>query len=74
MSNGTSTLDLDTLLTITQARRKLNVSRATLYRLIEDGEINRTYVRGAPRIATKEVEAYIERRTIPAPRRRRRPR
>jgi len=48
------------LLTIDEARRRLKVSRRTLYRLIEAGRIRVIYPRPrCPRITERELEAYI---------------
>ncbi len=60
------------LLTIEQACERLNVSRATLYRLIERGHIKRIYILGCPRFDPLDLQAYIDRHTVQrAPRRRR---
>jgi excisionase family DNA binding protein len=47
------------LLTIDQARQLLQVSRATLYRLLEEGSLSSVYVRRSRRITTEAVDSYI---------------
>lgn len=54
--------ELAPLLTITDAAEALRVSRATVYRLVAEGELPRIRVRGHSRIARADVIALIERR------------
>ena len=50
-----------TLLTIRQAQERLGVSRSTMYRLIEAGDLQRLYVRTSPRIAEPSLVRYVSR-------------
>ena len=50
-----------TLLTIRQAQEGLGVSRSTVYRLIEAGDLQRLYVRTSPRIAEPSLIRYVSR-------------
>lgn len=50
-----------TLLTIRQAQERLGVSRSTMYRLIEAGDLQRLYVRTSPRIAEPSLIRYVSR-------------
>jgi excisionase family DNA binding protein len=42
------------------ARDYLRVSRSTVYRLIEQGEIRSVKVRGCTRVSEKEINLFIE--------------
>jgi excisionase family DNA binding protein len=54
---------LGRLLTISEAAERLRVSRATIYRLVEDGELRPIRPRRHARIAEADLEALIERRS-----------
>lgn len=43
------------------AQNYLKVSRSTVYRLIEDGEIQMVHVRGCARIPLSSLERYTKR-------------
>ena len=47
------------LITISDACKKLSVSRSTVYRLIEEGKVRRIYVKGAPRISLASIHNLI---------------
>lgn len=47
------------LITTKEALTRLNVSRPTLDRLAEDGEIKRVKVRGSWRYTTASIEQYL---------------
>jgi excisionase family DNA binding protein len=51
---------MDPLLTIREAAGALNVSSATIRRLIADGELSSVTVRGAVRITRDDLERYVE--------------
>lgn len=46
-------------LSIRETARTLGVSRSTVYRLINDGEIDRVYIRSLPRIMPEEIDSYL---------------
>ena len=46
-------------LSIREAGSVLGVSRSTIYRLINDGLLDRVYIRSSPRIMSKDVERYL---------------
>jgi excisionase family DNA binding protein len=50
------------LLTIGETAERLNVSRATVYRLLDEHELPRIRVRAHVRIAERDVDDLIERR------------
>jgi excisionase family DNA binding protein len=54
------------LLTVPEAAERLAVSRATLYRLMEEGALPRIPVRSHTRISEADVAALIERRRAEA--------
>ncbi len=47
------------LLTIPEVAEILNVSKFTVYRMLKDGEIQATKIRGSIRIFGKSMEEYI---------------
>jgi excisionase family DNA binding protein len=47
------------LATVAEARRFLSVSRATVYRMIEEGELPSLKVRGTRRLRWADLEAYV---------------
>lgn len=49
------------VMSITSAAHYLDVSRWTLYRLIEDGEFPTLYVKTLRRVRRADLDAYIER-------------
>ena len=57
-----SSRTLPRLLTITEAAQQLNVSRATVYRLLGERELQRIKVRAHTRIAEADLVALVERR------------
>ena len=52
------------LLTIAQACETLNVSRMTLYRLMESGDLRRVKIGRSVRIRVEDVLELIERETL----------
>jgi excisionase family DNA binding protein len=54
---------LDRLLTIRQVAEQLGISTATIYTLVERGELAHVRVSNAIRIATADVSAFIAART-----------
>jgi len=46
-------------LSIREAGSVLGVSRSTIYRLINDGLLDRVYIRSLPRIMSEDVERYL---------------
>jgi excisionase family DNA binding protein len=52
---------LEPLLTIVEVSEALNVSRATVYRLIETGELEPVRILSRTRFEPTEVRGYIER-------------
>jgi len=50
------------LLTIREAQIRLGVSRSTIYRLLEVGELHRLYIRTSPRITQDSLESFLARR------------
>lgn len=48
------------LLNTAEAQVALDVSRATLYRMIKDSDIPAVRVRGTWRIRTKDIENYLD--------------
>ncbi len=47
-------------LTVDQAATALNVSRSTIYRLINDGTLHPVYARSAVRIPRSEIDRFID--------------
>jgi excisionase family DNA binding protein len=46
-------------LSIRETAKALGVSRSTVYRLINDGEIDRSYIRSLPRIMPEDIDRYL---------------
>lgn len=62
----TDTLPPD-LLTITDAAKRLSISRSAMYTLIQRGEVDTVYPVGrARRVTARSLEALIERRLVEA--------
>lgn len=49
------------LMTLKETTETLGVSRTTLYNLIRKGDLKVVHVRGCKRVATTDLNAYIER-------------
>ena len=49
------------LLTIQQVQPQLSLSRSSVYRLIDERQLERVYVGSAPRVISDSVEEFIER-------------
>ncbi len=47
------------LLTVTQAAEQLRVSRRTLYRLVGEGQLRPTRIRGRTLFTEKELAAFV---------------
>lgn len=54
-----SLIDHPYALTIRETAKLLGVSRSTVYRLINDGEIERFRIRSLPRIMPEEIDRYL---------------
>jgi excisionase family DNA binding protein len=54
----------DTFLTIADVERRLQISRSTVLRLIEQGELTAHHITRRIRIDPASVDAYIERSRI----------
>jgi excisionase family DNA binding protein len=50
-----------TLISISEVQRLLNVSRATVNRLFDRGELRRVHIGRAVRIPSEDVEAFMQR-------------
>ncbi len=48
------------LLTVDQTCRVLGVSRATLYRLFRDGQLQSVSIYSSPRVTRSEVERFLK--------------
>ena len=59
---GLSALTKQLLYTIEQAYTALNVSRSTLYRLIDAGALPVIYLGTAPRVSVKALESFVDRK------------
>jgi len=46
-------------LSIRETARALGVSRSTVYRLINDGELDRSYIRSLPKIMPEDIDRYL---------------
>ncbi len=60
-TNGISALTKQLLYTIEQTHTALNVSRSTLYRLIDAGALPVIYLGTAPRVSVKALESFVDR-------------
>lgn len=56
MNPATDTL----LITISEAALMLRVSRSTIHRMIQDGELRRVTIRGCTRIVKSSVACHID--------------
>jgi|SRR5205809_496473 len=61
------TRTIEPLLTIGDVSQALNVSRATIYRLMEAGELEPVRIRSRTRFAPSDVQEFIERQREGAP-------
>ena len=52
---------MNTLISIFEFQQMLNISRSTVYRLIERGEIGCVRIGRAVRIPSEDVDAFIQR-------------
>jgi excisionase family DNA binding protein len=52
---------MNTLISIAEVQSLLNVSRATVNRLFERGELRRVHIGRAVRIPAEDVEALVQR-------------
>lgn len=52
-------VDYPHALSIRETARALGVSRSTVYRLINDGELDRSYIRSLPRIMPEDIDRYL---------------
>ena len=50
---------MTTLISIAEVQQLLNVSRATVNRLLDRGELRRVHIGRAVRIPSEEVEAFV---------------
>lgn len=57
---GTAEITIEkALLTINEVAKLLNISKFTVYRMLKDGEIQATKIRGSIRIFGDSLEGYI---------------
>ena len=52
---------MNILISISKVQRLLNVSRATVNRLLDRGEMRRVHIGRSVRIPMEDVEAYVQR-------------
>lgn len=52
---------MNTLISIDEVQRTLNVSRATVNRLLDRGELRRIHIGRAVRIPSEDVDAFVRR-------------
>lgn len=52
-------VDYPHALSIRENAKALGVSRSTVYRLINDGELDRSYIRSLPRIMPEDIDRYL---------------
>lgn len=52
---------MTTLISIAEVQQLLNVSRATVNRLLDRGELRRVHIGRAVRILSEDVEAFVQR-------------
>lgn len=52
---------MNTLISISEVQRLLNVSRATINRLLDRGELRGIHIGRAVRIPSEDVEAFVHR-------------
>ena len=52
---------MNTLISISEVQRLLNVSRATVNRLLDRGELRRVHIGRAVRIPSEDVEDFVQR-------------
>jgi excisionase family DNA binding protein len=52
---------MNTLISISEVQRLLNVSRATVNRLLDRGELRRVHIGRAVRIPSEDVQAFVQR-------------
>jgi excisionase family DNA binding protein len=52
---------MNTLISISEVQRVLNVSRATVNRLLDRGELRRVHIGRAVRIPSEDVQAFVQR-------------
>ena len=52
---------MNTLISISEVQSLLNVSRATVNRLIDRGELSRVHIGRAVRISSEDVIAFVQR-------------
>jgi excisionase family DNA binding protein len=52
-------VDYPHALSIRETARALGVSRSTVYRLINDGELDRSYIRSLPKIMPEDIDRYL---------------
>ncbi len=58
--------DIDEAMSVPQVAKKLNVSKSTIYSLINDGKISYLMVEKQKRIRPEHLAEYIERCTVTA--------
>ncbi len=54
------------LLTIQQVQTQLSLSRSSVYRLMDEKQLERVYVNSAPRVVSDSVDAFIDRLRKPS--------
>lgn len=52
--------ELEKMLTIKDVTKLLNISRATLYKIMDDGRLTSYLVGGQRRFKRADIEAYLE--------------
>jgi excisionase family DNA binding protein len=59
---GVARSDLESLLTVRQVCEALSISRQTLYRLLERGDLVAIRVSQSPRFRPSEIQNYLDQR------------
>jgi excisionase family DNA binding protein len=61
-----ATTVLEPLMSVDQVAAVLGVSRATVYRLVQDGQIRVTQVRSRKRFSPSDISSYVSQATGPS--------
>ncbi|WP_366943402.1 helix-turn-helix domain-containing protein [Nevskia sp.] len=63
MTAHAGAIDTPLCVTFDDAAARLQVSKRTIYRMVDDGDLATVYVRGAARISYNSLVAYVEGRS-----------